>query len=767
MTAATLPSPPIALPREAADGAIDDPLEWDDFTRWQATANGGRIGESGLQVSGMHCAACSVTIEQALLALPGVLAVQASAASGRAQVRWDPAHTLPSRWLVALRAAGYDAVPDAAAPARALRRAESRRLLWRLFVAAFCAMQVMMFASATYFTAPGEIDRDSLRLLNWGSWVLTLPVLAFSSLPFFAGAWRALRRRRVAMDVPVALGIAVTFVASTGATFEPGGPFGHDVYFDSLTMFVAFLLGGRWLEMRLRHRAAESFEQALARLPEFAERQQPDGSWETISLRRLVAGDVIRVPLGAAFPADGVLTRGRTEADEALLSGESAPVAKAVGDEVVAGSINLGAPVLMRAVRVGSATRAQGIVAMMRSALSERPSADAMGIDDRVASAFLWSVLLLAALAGAAWSLIDPSQVVRVVAAVLIVTCPCALSLAAPAAWLAAAGRLARRGVVLQRLSALAPLARARRLFVDKTGTLTLDRPRLARVRLLTAEVNEQQAREISASLAAWSQHPLARALREGSSAGDAGPWRALHEHAGSGLQAEDAQGRRWRLGSAAWCGAPEDGRARVWLACEGRPVAAFEFDEVLRDDALPALKALHDLGWHITVLSGDAPERVQRLAARLPLDATVAAATPEMKLAHLLQAHAEGGPVVMLGDGINDAPVLAAADVSLAMGQGALIARAHADGVIASDRLQDLVHAHLLARRAAQVVRQNLLWAAGYNAACIPLALAGWLPPWAAGLGMALSSLAVVANARRVDSDRALPNASASLTTG
>ena len=740
-----------SLPQGAAPArlaVVDDPLEQGRFTRWVVGAGGERLGESALQLSGMHCAACSGIIEQALLGVGGVRSAQVSAAGQRAVVRWDPAQTQPSALISAVRGAGYDAVPDAAAPARELRRAEHRTAVWRLFVASFCAMQVMMFATPSYVAGPGDLADDMRQLLNWGSWLLSLPVLWFAAGPFFSGAWRGLRQRRIGMDVPVALGIAVTFIASSGATFAPGGLFGHEVYFDSLTMFVSFLLGGRYVELRARHRAAAALESALARLPESAERIADDGSSTTVSVQRLQPGDCVRVAVGQAFPADGVLLSGHTQADEALLSGESVPVDKPAGAAVVGGSVNLGAPVLVRVERVGADTRFEAIVSMMRDAMSQRPALARAA--DRWAPPFLWAVLLLAGGAAAAWSVIDPSRAVWVAVSVLIVTCPCALSLAAPATLVAAAGGLARRGVLVHRLDALEPLATTRRLFIDKTGTLTEDRPTLTERRLLA---DEPLLAEQAASLAAWSRHPLSQALVVAVPAVPGTPapaWSAVEEVAGQGLSATDAQGRQWRLGSAAWTGAAPDGAIQVWLARDGHVLAGFGFDETLRPDAAEAVAALRADGVHVTLLSGDTAARAQRLAQRLGIDDVVAAATPEVKLAAVAAAQAQGGPVAMVGDGINDAPVLARADVSLAMGQGALVSRAQADAVIVSNRPLDLVRAQHTARRAMRIVRQNLFWAAAYNASCIPLALAGWLPPWAAGLGMALSSLFVIFNALR-----------------
>ena len=776
---------------------LDDPVEQRRFTRYQTSPAGATLADSSLRISGMHCAACAGLIEQALGRVDGVLEASVSAAGERARVRWSPQHTSVARIVMAIRAAGYDASPDAALDAREARKLEHRAAIWQLFVAAFCAMQVMMMATPSYVAGPGELAPDLRQLLNWGSWLLTLPVMVFSAGPFFAGAWRSLRARRMGMDVPVTLGIAVTFIASSGATFAPDGLFGQEVYFDSLTMFVSFLLLGRLLETRARHRVAQVLETALAGMPETALRLDAQDQVETVSVQRLVPGDRVRVPVGSAFPADGRVIAGHTQADESLLTGESVPVAKPCGAAVVAGSLNLAAPVTVTVDRVGADTRLEAIVALMRDAMSQRPALARAA--DRWAGPFLWAVLVLAAGAAAVWSVLDPSRAVWVAVSVLIVTCPCALSLAAPSALLAATSALARRGVLLQRLDALEALTRVTRFYLDKTGTVTDGHLRYGGlVRLDGAAVGtvlvpgwgDAELLAQAVALAGWSSHPLAQALSalgRGAQSGGAeasnpvsaavAPLQDVQELAGQGVQARDPQGREWRLGRASFV-APNaavhadpampplaatppavetqsdrttDPRAATFLGCNGQMLARLDFDEAVRPDAISTVLALRARGLEVVLLSGDRPDRADRMAARLQVSAVIGGATPERKLAEVMSAQAQGLCVAMVGDGINDAPVLARADVSFAMGQGALVARAQADAVVASGRLGDLLLAHTLARRAMSVVRQNLLWAASYNGACIPLALGGWLPPWAAGLGMASSSLLVILNSLRL----------------
>ena len=760
--------PPIAsVP--AAQATLDDPVEQGGYTSWSSVAGGERVAQSHFRLSGLYCAACAGLIEQALRAESGVIGAEVSYAAQRATVRWNPRLTRPSRLVAAVQRAGYGASPDLAEPARALRRREQRAALWRLFVAVFCTMQVMMYAAPAYVAAPGSISPDLLRLLQWASWLLSIPVLLFSAAPMFRDAWEGVLQRQVRMDLPVVLGLTVTFVASTGATFAPGGVFGHEVYFDSLTMFVSFLLGGRYLTLIARNRVAASLEDALSRLPPDVRRIEPDGRCTAVPLRALRVGDRVRVLAGEAFVADGPLVEGCTQADEALLTGESRPVAKRPGDPVIAGSLNLGAPVTMRVERLGPDTRFEAVVALMRGALTQRPAL--VRTADRIAVPFLWGVLLLAALAGAAWSAIDPSRAVWVAVSVLIVTCPCALSLAAPSALLAAAGALARRGVLVQRLDAFEALAKVDTLYFDKTGTLTDDRMQLQRLHMLPAAVDAgldaASVLRLAGSLALNSSHPLSKALARDLVAPDA-VWSDVVEEPGRGLQGAAWDGSLARLGAREWVGSmrrvsgdrgvrldeplPDAVAARVWFGDARGALAWFEFSEALKPDARAALAALREGGVAVALLSGDAPERVRQIAESLNLADAQGGATPEIKLARVAAAQHAGRCVGMVGDGLNDAPVIARADVSFAFAQGAAITRSKADFILLSGRVADVALARDVARRAMRVLRQNLAWALVYNAVCVPLALLGWFPPWAAGLGMATSSLVVVLNALRID---------------
>ncbi|MDH0371243.1 cation-translocating P-type ATPase [Comamonas aquatica] len=748
---------------------LDDPVEWDSFGKPLAAVPGQsyvpqdvEVWDSHIALDGMYCATCALTIEDALRAVPGVERAEVSAAAKRARVVWRPAMVLPSQWMAAVQKAGYKAFPARDAVAREIRLAQHRKALWRWLLATFCMMQVMMYAWPAYDAQPGDLLMEFERLLRWASWVICIPMLIFACGPFFSGAWRDLRRRRVSMDLPVALGMIITFIVSTIGTFAPEGIFGQEVFYDSLTMFVSFLLAGRWLEVRLRDRTAGALDAVLNRLPDSVEKRQADGSFERVALRRIATGDVLRILPGEAFPVDGVIVRGRTQADEALLTGESRPVSRAEGERVIAGSYNLTAPVELRVDRVGAQTKFAQIVELMESASTQKPRLAQLA--DKVAGPFLVVVLGLALLSAVYWWPTDPGHALMIAAAVLIVTCPCALSLATPVAMLTAAGTLARNGILVRNLQGIEALATADTLVFDKTGTLTRDGLQVARMAVGTAG-DERVLQGLAAAVAQQSRHPVSRAV---ASFGQAWvhKWQVLEveELAGQGLRAcvqpaGAAQPAVWvRLGSHAYAGAPgvvQAGQA-VYLAQEVQPslltpLAGFELSEGLRAEAAAVVAAMRRSGLHVQLLSGDGPQAVARIAQEVGIGDFVAECSPQSKLAHIRAMQEDGRHIAMVGDGLNDGPVLAGANVSFAFGRAVPLAQARSDFVVLSDNLELVWQAVLLARKTLRVVRQNLLGSALYNALSIPLAMAGWMPAWLAGLGMALSSLLVVLNAARL----------------
>jgi Cu2+-exporting ATPase len=733
---------------------LDDEQEWSAFSRPLANAPG--CWQSNVLIEGMHCAACALSIEDALKSVPGVLSAEVSAGSHRAKVVWSSETVAPSGWMQAVSTAGYRALPANDAFARERRQAQARKALWRMMVAGLCMMQVMMYAYPAYSAAPGDLSTEMEQLLRWASWLLSLPVLLFSCGPFFGNAWRDVLHRRVSMDLPVALGMLITFAVSSAGTFDPLGQFGAQVYFDSFTMFVFFLLFGRWLELRLRDRTAGALEALMNRLPDSVARLLADGSYERVSVRRLRVGDIIRVLPAEAFPADGVLLQGRTAVDESLITGESRPISRQVGDEVISGSHNLSAMVQMRVDRVGEATRFAQIVSLMESASTTKPPMAKLA--DTIAKPFLLGVLIAAGLACAYWWQVDPEKALMVAVSVLVVTCPCALSLATPAAMLSAAGVLAKRGVLVRRLEAFETLATVDIVMFDKTGTLTRDAMVIKQIHARDG-IAPRQALAMAAALAQYSLHPVSKAVSL--AWGESQQWRASEviETAGQGIrgllveEGSAGTGHWFQLGSIKFCGLPamQTDALQVHLSDENGWLTSFELQEDIRQDAAETVSALQREGIQVHLLSGDATESAHRVAEQVGILHARGQCSPQEKLEFLRKSQDEGHKVAVVGDGLNDGPVLAGAHVSFAFGQAVPLAQAQADFLVSSSRLMHVVDTLLLSRRTLAVVRQNLWWAAIYNAVCVPLAVLGFLPAWLAGLGMASSSLFVVLNALRL----------------
>jgi Cu2+-exporting ATPase len=752
---------PPALPAElAAELALyDDPQVQRGFVRELAAHE----REAALLLEGISCAACIWLIERRLKALPGVGGVEVNYATRRARVRWDERRHALSEILTAIAEVGYRGRPYDAARADDAARRERRDALWRLAVAGLGMMQVMMYAVPAYIAGAGDISADLEWLLQWASLALTLPVVLYSAASFYRNAWRDLAARRVGMDVPVALGISVAFGASLYATLTGHG----EVYYDSVTMFVFLLLGGRYLESQARARALRSTE-AIARLaPALAERL-PDwpgsAASESVAVARLAVGDHVLVRPGAPVPADAVVVDGTSEVDEALVTGESRPVPRRPGDALVGGAVNRGAPLVARVERIGEQTVLAGIVRLLDRAASERPEVAVLA--DRYAMRFVLLILATAALAALVWGTHDPGRAIAVVVAVLVITCPCALSLATPTALAVAAGELARSGLLVTRGHAIETLARATHVVLDKTGTLTRGALELAEVRPLRAGVEASDALALAAALEQRSEHPLAVALHAAArAAGVLERHRALDpvHTAGGGIEAR-VDGRLLRIGSPSFVaalatGAPgagrrpaaADPRPTVVLGDAGGALASFAFDDRLRAGAHEFVRTLTGSGRRVLLLSGDRVETVAAVAAELGIDDARGALSPAGKLEAVRALQARGAVVAMLGDGVNDAPVLAQAQVSIAMASGTQLAQASADMVWMGSRLDTLAGAFRLCARTLAVARQNLMWAFGYNFIALPLAFAGLVTPWVAALGMSASSLLVVLNALRL----------------
>ncbi|RAS11165.1 Cu2+-exporting ATPase [Cupriavidus alkaliphilus] len=722
--------------------------------------DGGRA-EITLAPENIRCAACAWLIEQHLSRQPGVESAVANVATRRVVVRWRDGAQTVSGLLAALAGIGYMAWPFEVSRTDQQDRRARRGLLMRMAVAMLGMMQVMMYAWPIY-THEATIDPGQLQLMRWASFALTLPVVCYAASPIFAGAWRSLRQRHMGMDVPVAIGVAAGFAASALATVRGVG----EVYFDSVTMFVAFLLLARYLELRVRQASRSGAEMLARQLPATCERLAAAGAaGERIPVARLRAGDLIRVKAGEIVPADGAVTSGTSELDESMLTGESRPVRRCAGDTVLAGSFNTASPLELRVTRVGAGTRLAEIVAVLDRALAEKPRLATLA--DRVAGWFVATLLVLAALTGMVWGFwIDPSRALLVTIAVLVVSCPCALSLATPAALAAAGAALSRRGMLLTRGHALETLARVTDVVLDKTGTLTEGRFAVAAVEPL-GEADSARCLSLAAAMERGGEHPIARALVAAAPAPTGQPLQVsdMRNVPGHGLEAVVA-GRRLRLGRADFVFAlggearpapaavdslVHPGATVVWLGAETGPLARFVLADVERQETPMLLARLRELGVRCHLVSGDNMAAVHWWAAHFGIERMAGEITPEGKRDYVAQLQQGGAVVLAVGDGINDAPVLAQAQVSIAIGSGAPLAQAGADAVLTHGGVAEIATALAVSRQTRRVVRQNLGWAFFYNVVAIPLAATGLVTAWMAGIGMSLSSLLVVANAWRL----------------
>jgi Cu2+-exporting ATPase len=597
------------------------------------------------------------------------------------------------------------------------------------------------------------MDESIRHFLRWVSLLITLPVIFYSSLPFFRAAWRDLKRGRPGMDVPVSLAIALAFSISAWYTWRGGG----EVYFDSVTMFTFFLLSSRFLEMTARHRAGQISEGLARILPATATRLDRDGREQIVVLAELVPGDQVLIRPGDTVPADGRVLEGNSSVDESLLSGESMPIGKTAGELLVGGSVNVESPLIMRVEKVGSDTVLSSIVRLLDRAQTEKPHVARLA--DRVAAWFVAGILLIAAGVAVWWWQQDPDRVLPITLAVLVVTCPCALSLATPTAITAATGSLTRLGLLATRGHALETLARATHVVFDKTGTLTYGQLRLVAVRPQRG-LDEQRCLEVAAALERGSEHPVGQALRKAASG--LLKAEALQNTPGKGIEGY-VEGVRYRLGKPEFVAAlshtflaieeRDPAVSLVALGDEHHLLAWFQFADALRPDAAETVASLRNMGLEVLLLSGDRPDSVATIARQLGIQVAEGGLLPADKLARIKVLQAQGAVMAMVGDGINDAPVLAAAQVSIAMGTGTVIAHTAADFILISEHLSTLVQGLNKARLTLRIIGENLAWAILYNVVALPLAAVGWIAPWMAALGMSLSSLLVVANALRLKS--------------
>lgn len=709
--------------------------------------------QAQLLLEGISCAACVWLIEHHLSKIAGVESVRVNATTHRCLIQWQRDAVALSDLMAALSHVGYHPIPATQDRQQQLREKENRSALMRLAVAGFGMMQVGMVAVALYTGA----DASWEVYLRWLSFIIATPVVLFSARPFFSAARSAILARHLTMDVPVSIAIGGAYIASTWATMFGGG----EVYFDSVSMFTFFLLWGRYLEMRARHRNGIESDRLAQVLPATAERADEQGGWQTIPLKQLGLNDLVLIASGTTVPCDGVVIDGSSGVVETLLTGEPDAVQKIKGDSVIAGTLNTDSALQVRVTAVGQSTRLSAIERLVEQAQQDKPNQVAMA--DRLAGFFVAAVLLVSVLVGLVWWQIDSSRAVWITLSVLVVTCPCALSLASPTALTAAVAWLRQRGLLVTRGHVLEGLTQVERVIFDKTGTLTVGSPQIAQV-INAAQVSMSDSEskpllQLCGALEIGSTHPIAKAFSNYQGARQATQIRQVTAQGVEGL----VDGDLYRLGKPEFLtkGLRAPQSRGQWLVLgkqiksssdtRWKPVMWIQLQDQLRESAAPLIQSLLARGLDVELLSGDGEAEVERVAKALGFTHWRHNQSPDQKLSIIQMLQQRGDKVLMVGDGINDVPVLSGAYVSVAMGGATDLAQTRADSVLLGNDLMALDSAFSCAETTRKIIRQNLGWALCYNLVALPLAAVGLIAPWAAAIGMSASSLVVVGNALRI----------------
>lgn len=704
-----------------------------------------------LMVEGASCAGCIKKIESGLLALPGVADARLNLSTKRLRVVWRKGAVAPDAITEELSRLGYGALPFDPERAQQNVDSEGRFLLRCLAVAGFGAMNIMMFTTPVWFG--DDMGEGTRTLLHWFSALVAVPCGLYAAQPFFRSAWNALRAGRANMDVPISLAVVLTFAMSIAETVQGGA----HTYFDGITMLLFFLLIGRYLDHRLRERARTAAREILALQAVTARRVGAAGEIEAIASRDIAIGDRLLLAVGERAPCDGVIAEGATELDCSMLTGETLPAAARPGDRILAGSINVSRPIMMRAEARAEDSAVAELARLIE--VGEQGRGRFVRLADRAAALYVPIVHGAAALTFIGW-MIGPLALSSLgfdvagpdfrlalanAVAVLIITCPCALGLAVPAVQVVATGRLFKAGVLVRSGDALERLSQIDTVVFDKTGTLTLGKPKLV-------SSPDDVTLSAAASLARVSRHPLSRALVEAAGPGVAAS--SAIEIAGEGVEGL-LEGKRAWLGKRSFAARgevdAEDGAPELWFAREGETPVRFVFADALRPDAVDAIAALKARGYEVEMLSGDRAAAAEAAAKAAGIDTWRAGVSPAQKTARMQALRALGKKPLMVGDGLNDAAALAAAHASASPGHAVEASQAAADFVLQGDKLMGLVEAIDVAKRAQARAGENLAFSACYNVIAAPLAAAGFLTPLIAAVAMSGSSLVVTLNALRM----------------
>jgi Cu2+-exporting ATPase len=698
------------------------------------------VSEIQLTISGINCAACGWLIEKQLAKVQGINKVGVNVSARRATVTWDNQQLKFSQILSHIEKIGYQAKPFQPEQHEATFRQENKVFLKRLGLAGLMTMQVMMLNIGSFFDLFGHIDAQTKQYFNWISLLLSTPVILYSASEFYSSAWRALRAKVVNMDVPITLALTLTYVSGVFATIQNSG----QTYFESLCMFVFFLLISRYLEHSARYKASQLSANMLEYMPTTA--NLIEGKQITpVLAKALVAEQHVLVKSGEMVPVDGLIVDGEGQLDEAMLTGEFELVSKSIGHTVFAGTVNQLGTLTIKVNKTLKNSMLNQISMLQNKALLSKPKIASLA--DQFSQYFVMAVLVISLSSYIIWLQIDASRALWVTISILIATCPCALGLATPSALSCAVANLNSKGILLKRADALEQISQVDWIALDKTGTLTEGKFTLTDC-CYAQNQDKNLCLEIAASLEQYSSHPIAKAFSEIPSAYIVSDFSAT---LGQGISGK-IDGIYYKLGSLHFTGldVPKQMHScNVFLTTQDQVLCGFLLTDKIRTSSAQLVDKIK--AKHLTLLSGDIPSVVKRVADSLNIPNWLAQQSPEDKLNVIQQAQANQHVVLMVGDGINDGPVLAQADVSVTLGASSDLAKSSADIILLDNSLEKISLVFDIAKRCKRKIIQNMSWALGYNILVLPLAVTGMLSPWMAVVGMSLSSLIVVVNSIRL----------------
>jgi Cu2+-exporting ATPase len=723
----------------------DIPQIQEDFVN-NVVDNNENLSTITLSVEGITCPACAWLIEKQLRSLPGLVFINVNTTLNRAVIKWDQQQLKLSKILTGIQKIGYKAYPFQVNKQEAFYTQLTKSYLQRLGLAGLATMQVMMFAIALYADFFSGMEEQFVHYFRWVSFILATPVLLYSAQPFYLNAWRNIRNQTLGMDIPISIALLGAYSASSYATIMGQG----EVYFESVSMFTFLLLLGRLLELRARRKASESSSNLLRLLPSMATLiEDPDNLQiqSVIPAKTLTVGQYIIVKPGQTIPVDGLILKGTSNIEESMLTGEHLPISKTQNAAVFAGSVNITSQLIIRVEKVGNNTLIADIIHLQDNAQLNKPKIEV--IADTAARYFVAALLVVATLTYIGWSFIAPDQAFWITLSVLVATCPCALSLATPTALTCATAQLNKQGILIKQHHVLETLNKINHIVFDKTGTLTKGNFKLLNTHNYTP-YSKQECIDLAAQLEKNSEHPISLAFKK------------LQKNSivlndvvnipGQGLQAKYLN-KTLKLGHAVFCGVENNINSKelvIYLTLDKTLLATFELGDELRPSAPPILRYCHHHSIKSTMLTGDISLKSEEVCEVLNISQLQKGVTPQQKL-HYIQQLQKTDKVMMVGDGINDAPVMAGAHVSVAVASGTDLAKNSADVILLGEDLNKLSALHKMANRTTLIIKENLVWAFGYNIIIVPLAVMGYVPPYIAVIGMSCSSLIVVSNSLRL----------------